>query len=129
MMHPPELPVKYTLLKAISLCALVLLPHAWAQSTLPQESDPFPPDTIQAGVRWDAGKAKALAFRHLERQIQPHFFETQKKEYFENVKGCEDNPDLKFSKCQATEFPDGAYSQAFEGEKNGLLLQPYWGTI
>jgi hypothetical protein len=88
------------------------------------------PETYQAGVYWSAEKARAIAFRHLERQIKPHFFETQHKAYFESVKACQENPDLKFAKCQTTTFPDGAYSQAFEGEKlayyykeNGVLFK------
>ncbi len=73
-------------------------------------------DTLKGSIQWDEQKAREIALRHLERQIDVHFFKTKDERYFERLKARLGDPNLKMAHQQVTWFENDEYSVAYEGE-------------
>jgi len=88
-------------------------------------------DTLKSGILWDQDKARTLALKHLEKEVDVTLFQGIDPQFLENMQ-LQKNPDAntKMAHRQVTFFSGGDYAVAYDGESivnyyqsNGMLLK------
>lgn len=92
-------------------------------------STAYAQETLKTGIEWDENKARTLALKHLETEIDVSLFREVDPKYWENQKAKED-ANTKMALRQVTFFQAGEYAVAYQGENivnyyraNGKLLK------
>lgn len=77
----------------------------------------FAQDTLKTGIQWDEERARTLALKHIEEEIDVSFFQGLDPQYWENIKPQREvDANTQISHRQVTRFTNNDYAVAYDGE-------------